>query len=252
MNYILDVHCHTVLSGHAYSTVSENAAHAAKIGLTHIGVSDHAPGMPGAAHLYAFSNLWSLPDEINGVRVLKGVECNIMTPAGELDLDPKLLAKMDFAIASFHRGTFPPKNKKIHTQALIHAMENNPDMHILGHPGCKFFDIDTEAVIAAAARTHTIIEINNQSLHPGSYRFHGDSKFLEILTLCKQHKVPVLASSDAHFCTMVGDLTLARAVIEKANMPEELILNTCAEKFLAAIKKKKDRGGVAPASPTRF
>ncbi|MCL2388696.1 MAG: PHP domain-containing protein, partial [Defluviitaleaceae bacterium] len=86
MRFVLDVHCHTVNSGHAYSTVSENAAHAAQIGMECIGISDHAPGMPGGAHIYHFSNLWSLPEIINGVRVFKGAECNIMNINGDLDL----------------------------------------------------------------------------------------------------------------------------------------------------------------------
>jgi len=242
MNFVLDVHCHTISSGHAYSTISENAAHAAKIGLQYIGISDHAPGMPGGAHIYHFTNLWSLPDVISGVRVFKGVECNIMNSKGELDLQAKLLAKMDFVIASFHRGTFPPSSQKIHTRSLISAMENNPDMHILGHPGDCFFDIDVEAIVDAAARTHTIIEINNQSLNPKSYRFNWQETILEILQFCKKYNVPVLASSDAHFCTLVGDLERAKEVIEAAGLDETLVLNTSVERFLSAIEKKKNLG----------
>lgn len=242
MNFVLDVHCHTINSGHAYSTICENAAHAAAIGLTHIGISDHAPAMPGGAHLYNFRNLHTLPDEICGVRVFKGVECNIMNDAGELDLPANLLAKMDFVIASLHRGSFPPTDRDTHTRAMISAMENNPDMHILGHPGCRFFDIDVEAVVAAAARTRTIIEINNQSLTPDSYRFKGREIFLEILNFCKKYEVPVLASSDAHFCTKVGELSLAKEIILASGISEKLVLNTCAEKFLAAVKSKKNVG----------
>jgi putative hydrolase len=248
MNFILDVHCHTVLSGHAYSTVGENAEHAAKIGLPYIGVSDHAPGMTGGAHLYNFTNLRSLPDEINGVRVFKGAECNIMTEDGKLDLEADLLAKMDFVIASFHRGTFPPQNREIHTRTMIAAMENNPDMHILGHPGCFFFPIDIEAVVKAAARTHTIIEINNQSLNPDSYRYHGQEIFLEILHFCKKYDVAVLASSDAHFHTNVGNLERAKDVILKSGIGEEQVLNTCVNRFLNAIQKKKDLGALPQSS----
>ncbi|MDR0272025.1 MAG: PHP domain-containing protein, partial [Clostridiales bacterium] len=167
MEFILDVHCHTVNSGHAYSTVSENAVHAANIGLKYIGICDHAPAMPGGAHIYHFINLWSLPSVINGVRVFKGAECNILNENGELDLPSDLLAKMEFVIASFHRGAFPPVDCETHTRAAIAAMEN-PNMHIIGHPGDWAFEMDVEAVIKAAARTKTIFEINNQSLNPES------------------------------------------------------------------------------------
>jgi putative hydrolase len=252
LKFVLDVHCHTVLSGHAYSTLAENAAHAASIGMPYIGVSDHAPGMPAGAHLYNFTNLWCLPEEIHGVRVFKGAECNIMNTNGDLDLPDSVLAKLDFVIASLHRGTFPPQNRDTHTRALINAMEHNPYMHILGHPGCRFFDIDIPAVIEAAARTSTIIEINNQSLNPNSYRFKGQDAFLEILHWCKEFAVPVLASSDAHFCTAVGELSRAREVIEKAGISENQVLNTDVELFLSALKKKKDRGASAPLPRETF
>ena len=45
--YKIDTHTHTVSSGHAYSTVTENAKYAASIGLEIIGMTDHAPKMPG-------------------------------------------------------------------------------------------------------------------------------------------------------------------------------------------------------------
>jgi len=239
MRYVLDVHCHTVNSGHAYSTISENATHAAEIGLTHIGICDHAPGMPGGAHLNNFRNLWILPDYIQGVRVLKGVECNIMNTNGKLDVPDALLKKMDFVIAAMHRGITPPTNRTTHTKAIIAAMENNPNMHILGHPGDACFEIDIEAVVATAAKTRTIIEINNQSLNPDSYRCQGTEVFTEMLGFCKEYNVSVLASSDAHFCTLVGSLDRAKAVIEAAGMDEAQVLNTCADRFLSAIANKR-------------
>jgi len=234
----LDVHCHTISSGHAYSTISENAAHAAKIGLTHIGIADHAPGLTGGAHLFHFANLWSLPDVINGVRVFKGAECSIMNIDGKLDLPDDVLGRMEFVIASMHRPAFPPSDRERHTRAMIAAMESQ-NMHILGHPGDFWYDIDVEAVIEAAARTRTIIEINNNSLNPGSIRFHGNDALVKILELCKQHNVPVLASSDAHFSTYVGELSRAKALIEAVGLDESLVLNTCEKRFLSAIENKR-------------
>ncbi|MCL2387389.1 MAG: phosphatase, partial [Defluviitaleaceae bacterium] len=194
----------------------------------------------GGAHIYHFSNLWSLPEIINGVRVFKGAECNIMNINGDLDLSTSLLAKMEYVIASLHRGVFPPSNKDTHTRAIIAAMESNQNMHILGHPGDFWFDIDVEGVVEAAARTRTIIEINNQSLNPESYRFKGTEVFLEILHHCKKYKVPVLASSDAHFSTYVGELSRARELIEASQIDEKQVLNTSKERFLAAIQRKKE------------
>jgi len=238
MNFILDIHCHTVNSGHAFSTISENAAYAQSIGLTHIGIADHGPGMPGGAHLYSFTNLWILPEYINGVRVLKGVEANIMDENGKLDLPKSILGKMEFVVASMHRGVFPPQNKEVHTQAMIRAMEN-PNMHILGHPGDPWFDIDVKEVVSAAARTGTIIEINSQSLNPCSHRFQGNEIFMEILAWCKELGVPVLASSDAHYFTYVGDVDRAKELILQAGLTNEQVINTSADNLAAVITRKR-------------
>ena len=236
MQFILDIHNHTVNSGHAYSTIMENAAFAASIGLTHIGIADHAPAMPGGAHLYHFANLWILPEVIHGVRVLKGVEANILNINGDVDLDAALLKKMDFVIASLHRGVFPPTDSETHTKAIINAMEN-PNVHILGHPGDSWFPIDVEAVVKAAARTNTIIEINEKTLDPGSYRYMSEEFFVNMIELCMAHNVPILASSDAHFATLVGDVPRAKKLIEKLNVNEELVLNTCSNRLFAALQK---------------
>jgi len=240
MHFTLDIHCHTVNSTHAYSTITENAAHAASIGLTHIGIADHGPGMPGGAHLYHFANLWVLPDVIGGVRVFKGAEANIMNPDGKLDLSDGILAKMDFVIASMHRVVIKPTDRDTHTQTLINAMDN-PHVHILGHPIDISFDIDMTAVVAAAARTGTIIEINEKTLDPGSYRHLDDELTLDLLKLCQQFKVQVLASSDAHFATLVGDFPRAKALIEQSGIDEVLVINTCEKRLMDVVAKKRRR-----------
>jgi len=240
MNFFLDLHCHTVASSHAFSTISENAAHAASIGLTHIAITDHGPDMPGGAHLYAFANQICLPEYIHGVRVLKSAEVNILNSDGKLDLSSALMLGMDFTIASLHRVIYTPSTKENHTRAIINAMEN-PAVSILGHPCDAHFDIDIEAIIDAAARTHTIIEINNQTLNPASARYDGDAKQRQLLALCKQYGVPVIAASDAHYSTMVGKLDEAWALIQEAGLPETQVLNTSAELFFAAVAKKRKR-----------
>ena len=52
MQFIADLHIHSIASGHAYSTVNENAKAAADRGLQLIALTDHGPKMPGGPHLY--------------------------------------------------------------------------------------------------------------------------------------------------------------------------------------------------------
>lgn len=53
-------------------------------------------------HEYYFSNQRVLPEFIEGIRVLKGAEINILNFQGDVDLDPRSLSFLDYAIASIH------------------------------------------------------------------------------------------------------------------------------------------------------
>jgi len=204
-----------------------------------MGIADHGPNMPGGAHLFHFMNLGVLPSVIHGVHILKGMEANIISYDGELDLPRAALAKMDFVIASLHRVVLPTASCKANTNAVIGAMEN-PNVHIIGHPNDVSYDIDIEAVVEAAARTRTILEINNSTLVPGSFRFNGEEDIANTIALCKAYGVHILASSDAHYCTSVGSFGLAKPLIEASGIPEALVINTSVEKLFDAIKAKKE------------
>ncbi|MBR1738065.1 MAG: hypothetical protein IJ736_13815, partial [Firmicutes bacterium] len=75
--YILDVHCHTISSGHAYSTLTENINYAASIGMKLIATTDHAPEMRGAPTNLHFFNFSAVPPVVNGIEHLSVVELNI-------------------------------------------------------------------------------------------------------------------------------------------------------------------------------
>ena len=57
MRDVLDIHTHTLISGHAYNTIMEMAHAASEKGLELLGITDHAPEMPGGPHRFYFDNL---------------------------------------------------------------------------------------------------------------------------------------------------------------------------------------------------
>ena len=81
---LLDMHNHTIASGHAYSTVQEIASVASMKGLKYVGITDHGPAMPGGPHIFHIGNQRVLPKVIEGVQVLKGVEANILDQEGSI------------------------------------------------------------------------------------------------------------------------------------------------------------------------
>jgi len=137
-----------------------------------------------------------------------------------------------------HRGVLPPSTSELNTQAMVKAMEKRA-VHILGHPNNASYEVDIQAIVKAAAKTKTIIEINNQSLNPGSIRYEGTKPMEELLQLCKEHNVNILLSSDAHFCTSVGNFSNVLPLVKASGISEDLIINTGAEKLFAAINAKK-------------
>ena len=102
MKALIDLHTHTLVSGHAYSTIKENVESARLAGLKYIGLSEHAPDMPASPHAYYFQNVHVIPKEINGVRVIQGIEANILDYDGNIDVTPDMVVHMNYMLVSLH------------------------------------------------------------------------------------------------------------------------------------------------------
>lgn len=234
----LDMHTHTISSGHAYSTITENARYAASIGLEMIGMTDHAPKMPGAAGYLHFLNLKVLPDYIEGVRVLKGIELNILNSDGKVDMKPNILKRLDFAIASLHIPCIEPMDIDECTMTIVNTIKN-PYVNIIGHPGDPRYPLDVKTVVSCARDNNTLLEINNASFNPNNSRQGGENIVIEILEECKRQSMPVILGSDAHYHSFIGRFENIIPFLEKAEFPDELIMNTDCNKFIKFIGLKR-------------
>ena len=236
--YKLDIHTHTISSGHAYSTINENAQYAAKIGLEILGMTDHAPKMPGSANQLHFVNLHVIPNNLYGVEILKGAELNIMDNTGKVDLHHEVLSNLDIAIASLHPPCIPIDRYKDYTETLVNTIKN-PNINIIGHPGDPRYPFDIKTVVSAARDYNTLLEINNSSLSPDSYRAGSRDIIPEILKECKRQSLPVILGSDAHYFTYIGDFRYIQPILEAVDMPDELIINTSPDKFKKFVSINK-------------
>lgn len=235
MNFELDVHTHTIVSGHAYSTFMENVKHASDIGLKVLGTTDHAPAMPGGPHEYYFRNLKVLPRKLYGVTLLYGSEVNILNQKGNVDLPEYVLDKLDVVIASLHDICYEGGTREENTEALLNVMDN-PYIDILGHIGNPAFQIYEEEVVKKAKEKNIFIEINNSSFV--SSRLGSKDVCIEIAKMCKNYNTKVIVGSDAHFHEKIGDFAEAEKVLKSVNMPEDLIINLDSNKFLGYLKNK--------------
>lgn len=236
---LLDMHTHTVASGHAYNTIYEMAQSAADKGLKLLGIADHGPAMPGSAQTIYFSNFRMLPREIHGVRVLFGCELNILDCEGHVDLPERVLKKQDFAIASIHGLCYQNGTVAQNTAAYLKVMEN-PYIHIIGHPDDAGFPVDYDTLVSAAREHHMLLEVNSGSLHPNSVRSGARDNYLSMLEYCKRYRQCIIIDSDAHCEADVGNHFRAHALLEEVDFPPELIVNRSPEalaEFIPTLKQ---------------
>ena len=231
VRFVADTHAHTLASGHAYSTIKEMAAAAKAKGLKALALTEHAPKMPGTCGLFYFENLDVVPREADGVRLLMGAEVNIMDPEGTIDLPERTCRNMDIVVASIHPPCYgTERSPEENIRAYIEVMKK-PYIHIIGHPDDGRFPLDYELLVKTAKETGTLLEINNSSLRPQSFRKGARENVLTMLDLCKQYDVPVTTGSDAHIDVDAGNFTNVREVLEYCDFPEELVVTTDWERL---------------------
>ncbi|WP_066688206.1 phosphatase [Christensenella intestinihominis] len=237
MKLLVDTHTHTVASGHAYSTLRENALFAAKKGLEAFCCTDHGPGIEGGAPDFIISVLQGLPDILEGVRMIRGCELNILDSEGNVDLPEKYMQRSEFLIASMHDIVIPQDTVEKNTAALVNALRNKY-VDVVGHPGNPHYPVHIEEVVDAAKKYDKLIEINSHSF---LHRKGSDKTCPQFIRLCKRKDVRITVSSDAHACYNVGNFEEAARALEAEGFPEELIVSRSLGAFTEYLKEREKR-----------
>ena len=235
----VDTHTHTVISGHAWSTVTENCAAAAAKQMKGLCLTEHGPGIPGGAPYFTPHSQMMIPEMIGPIRVYKGMEVNILGIDGRLDVPDKQLQYLEFGIASFHAGGagIVAGTESENTEVYIKTLQN-PWIDTIGHADEPRVLCDLEAVVLEAKRLGKLIELNNKRVPADG--FEG-SRALEYALLCKKHNQRVCVGTDAHFHTMVGDARRMMALLESIDFPPEMIVNLTFEGFEAYMQERRER-----------
>lgn len=239
-NIKLDMHTHTLASGHAFGTINEMLLAAKDKNLELIGITEHGPSIPGACNPFYFLNLRVIPRMQYGVKVMFGAEMNILDYKGTLDLNEKHIKNLDLRIAGIHRICYTAGSIDENTSAIVNAIKN-PDVDIISHPDDGNCPLDYEAVVNAAKEYHTLLEINNNALRSPSRKDVAKNQ-TTILNLCKKAGIPVICNSDAHYMNDLGNIDHLSKVIDGADFPEGLIINYSTEdfeKFIAINAKSR-------------
>lgn len=235
MKIIADLHTHTIASTHAFSTLDEMVRAASDAGLNAIAITDHGRAMAGAPGQYYFESLPMVPDYLYSVRVLKGIEANIINYDGTLDCDKSILHKLDWVVASIHSITLLEKPTVEKCTNAYLSVARNPYVNVIAHSGSPYYAYNYEEVIKECAATGTLIEINNASF---SSRKDSIPNCTEIARICKRLGARIVVDSDSHFHTYVGKFDNALAMLKEIEFPPELVVNSSVDNLKQYMREK--------------
>jgi DNA polymerase (family 10) len=220
-----DLHCHTVASD-GRDTIEAMAQGARERGYEYVAITDHS-----ASHGFGddvspeqlrrqIELVREADASIEGIRVLAGSEVNIL-PDGSLDYEDDLLAKLDWVIASVH--TAFGMSEQAMTERMISAIEH-PLVDAIGHPTGRLIErrepyaLDIQAVIEAAARTGTMLEINANPDRRDLNEVHARA--------AAQAGVRILIDSDAHWVARFDVMRWGIATARRAWLTAADVANT--------------------------
>jgi DNA polymerase (family X) len=214
-----DLHMHTDWSD-GRGTLDEMVEAARALGHGYIAICDHAKRLKEGRLEQQADAIARINDSIKGLRVLSGVEVDIRAD-GTVDMPDEVLAERDWVMGSIHSGFDQPRDRI--TKRLIAALEN-PHVDCIGHPtGRKLnrrepYDVDLEAVLAAAADNGKFLEINSQPDRLDLIDTHARA--------AAEAGVGVVVSTDAHRVHELQYLELGVAQARRGWLTAEQVVNT--------------------------
>ena len=222
----VDLHTHTIASGHAWGTLFENTREAKKQGIELLAITDHGPAVLGAPCNVYFKSVKRAPKIVEGVKVLFGVEANIINEQGKLDLSNETLEKLDIVIAGLHKNCgYADQGIEKNTEVLINAMQN-PHIKIISHPYSSRMKIDIEKITEEAIKRNILLEINASYFL--EHRIKDKEmweKLKKMVKIFKKNNKKMIINSDAHNPYEVGNFTNVIAKFDELGINEDDLLN---------------------------
>jgi DNA polymerase (family X) len=217
-------HCHTTASD-GHNSLEEMAEAAQELGLEYLGIADHSRssiqghGIDEQQLIAQVAEIRKLNTKFRGFRLFAGVECDVLRD-GSLDFPDEVLSQLDYVIASVH-SAFGLSEAEM-TRRVIRAM-GNPFVTMLAHPTGRLllkrepYQIDVPAVLDAAARTGTWIELN-----AAPKRLDLDWRWWPC---AKEKGVKCVINPDAHRTERLQDLWFGIGIARKGWLTQDDVMN---------------------------
>ncbi|KIG17976.1 DNA polymerase X family protein [Enhygromyxa salina] len=235
-----DLHMHTTDSDGA-GTLREMSERARELGHRYIAITDHskalriANGLDEPRLAAQLQRIRRLDAQLDDLQLRSGIEVDILAN-GELDLDPALLAQLDWVVASVHRWT--DQDEATMTKRVIRAIESGV-VDCIGHPTGRrpgkrdAYPLNLEAVLAAARQHQVALECNG-----GPNRMDlGDVDCRK----CRERGVAVVLNTDAHAPRHLGRPEFALAMARRGWLEREHVLNAQPWEVIAERRARRLR-----------
>ena len=215
----VDLHSHSLFSLCGCHTVIEMLTEAKALKMKALAITDHGRTLKGRLNGVFYKRL---TDPVPGVRLIKGIECNVLDTPGSIDCPLEFLPHMDVVLLGIHHNIQHGLGKGKYTEMLISAMEKNRFVDIIAHPNVLEYEVEFEPLARAALKFGMALELNNSKPVLG----RTTPEALKALILaCKQIECPVVISSDAHVLSEIGRDEAIRSLLTELEFPKRLIVN---------------------------
>ena len=230
-----DLHAHSQFSGCGLHSIIEMLTQAKKSGLKAQAITDHGPYLGRRPSSTFFERLGN---PVEGIRLLKGMECNVTGENGETDVVEKFMQWYDVVLLGFHN--FSQKNQPpgYYSEVMARAIKKNPCIDIIVHPNAPHFTMDFRLIAEAAREADVAVELNNAKV---KYGRSSREQTVKLIESCIYSGCDVAVNTDAHSLNEVGDHRVMEELLDYTSFPEERIINRSLESTLNWIEKRKTR-----------
>lgn len=238
-----DYHIHSTYSKHNHgkSTIEEIVKKSIEMGLKEIAVTDHGPGhfLYGIKRdniIKAKNEITELRKKYPNIKILFGVEANIINHSGDIDIDDDMIELFDIILCGYHIGvlfsslydlwnfffmniicrlskSLTKKQIEKNTSAVVNALNKNK-IYILTHPGDKI-PVDMDKVAYAAQKNKTLLEISNHHSHLNT----------EEIKVVAKYEVNFVINSDSHIKDNIGGFENGLKAAKEAGLNINRIIN---------------------------
>ncbi|TAK94848.1 PHP domain-containing protein [Patescibacteria group bacterium] len=234
----IDLHIHTIASRHAFNTILEYVNQAKKLKMKVIGISDHGPDNHTTLtdDIY-FRCLDRIPKYIEGIRVLKGAEANIINVEGDTDISERARKKLDYVLANLHTClSYKDQGRVKNTQAVLNTIKSGK-VNIISHPqSFDIGDVDRTKIYEAACEYGVLLEINLSHLLPRGFKKETLDDYREIIDVARKHKHKVIVNSDAHSIWELADDQYLKKYKKEIGLTDNMIINNYPKELFKLLK----------------